>query len=212
MDSRCHVTYQPKTRVSTARSKLFTTVAHPTPETPNELDLAIDFVNTLDIETDSDALDTVDGFTDWFTERELLSPRAARPKEADRRQAVELREALRSLMLANNGGPRDDRASETLELAARRGELGVHFAPGGAVSLAPSEHGVAGALAHVLVPVARADGDGSWQRVKVCRKHTCQWAFYDRSRNRAGVWCSMAVCGNRTKVRAYRVRAPRKRG
>jgi len=95
-------------------------VAQPIPETPNELDLAIDFVNTLDVETDSDALATVGGLTDWFTERELLSPRAARPKEADRRQAVELREALRSLMLANNGGPREERAGETLkELSVR---------------------------------------------------------------------------------------------
>lgn len=192
--------------------QILTTVAQPIPETPNELDLAIDFVNTLDVETDSDALATVGGLTDWFTERELLSPRAARPKEADRRQAVELREALRSLMLANNGGPREERAGETLELAARRGDLGVHFAPEGAVSLAPAEHNLAGALAHVLVPVARAMGDGSWQRVKACREPDCQWAFYDRSRNRAGVWCSMAVCGNRTKVRAYRERAPRKRG
>jgi predicted RNA-binding Zn ribbon-like protein len=122
-----------------------------------------------------------------------------------------LREALRSLMLANNGGPRDDRATETLESVARRGELGVHFAPGGRVSLQAAEHSVAGALARVLVPVARGIGDGSWQRVKACRESDCQWASYDRSRNRAGVWCDMAVCGNRTKVRAYRERAPRER-
>jgi predicted RNA-binding Zn ribbon-like protein len=185
-------------------------VAQPTPETPNGLDLAIDFVNTLDIEAESDELATAGGLADWLTKRELLSPRAAKPQEADRKQAVELREALRSLMLANNGGPREDRAGETLELAARRGDLGVHFAPGGAVSLAPAERSIAGALARVLVPVAGAIGDGSWQRVKVCRERDCLWAFYDRSRNRAGVWCDMAVCGNRTKVRAYRERAPRK--
>ncbi|HEX3693233.1 MAG TPA: CGNR zinc finger domain-containing protein, partial [Solirubrobacteraceae bacterium] len=110
-----------------------------------------------------------------------------------------------------NGGPRDDRASGELERAARRGDLGVHFAPGDAISLAPGELGVAGALAGVLVPVVQAIGDGSWSRVKACRAPDCLWAFYDRSRNRSGVWCDMAVCGNRTKVRAYRERAPRKR-
>jgi predicted RNA-binding Zn ribbon-like protein len=59
------------------------------------------------------------------------------------------------------------------------------------------------------VPVAEAVRDDSWQRAKACRAADCHWAFYDRSRNRSGVWCEMAVCGNRTKVRAYRDRAPR---
>jgi predicted RNA-binding Zn ribbon-like protein len=180
------------------------------PETPHELDLAIDFVNTLDTENDSDALATTDGLADWLRARGLLSPGKSALGEADRLQAVDLREALRSLMLSNNGGPRDDRASAALELAARRGDLGVHFTQGDSVSLTPAEQGVAGALARVLVPVAQAIGDGSWQRVKACRAPDCQWAFYDRSRNRSGVWCEMAVCGNRTKVRAYRERAPRK--
>ena len=62
-----------------------------------------------------------------------------------------------------------------------------------------------------LVPVALAMGDGSWERVKACRDEGCEWAFYDRSRNRSGVWCDMAVCGNRTKVRAYRERKPQGR-
>ncbi len=181
------------------------------PEAPHNLKLTIDFVNTLDTESGSDALATADGLADWLRARGLLSRGKAVLGEADRLHAIDLREALRSLMLTNNGGSRDDRASAALELAARRGDLGVHFAPGDSVSLAPAERGVAGALARVLVPVAQAIGDGSWQRVKACRAPDCQWAFYDRSRNRSGVWCEMAVCGNRTKVRAYRERAPRKR-
>ncbi len=48
--------------------------------------------------------------------------------------------------------------------------------------------------------------EGNWPRLKVCREDTCAWAFYDRSKNRSGAWCSMAVCGNRTKARAYRAR------
>jgi predicted RNA-binding Zn ribbon-like protein len=48
--------------------------------------------------------------------------------------------------------------------------------------------------------------DGSWARLKACRSQLCKWLFYDRSRNRSAVWCSMAVCGNRTKTRAYRAR------
>ena len=88
------------------------------------------------------------------------------------------------------------------DLAAWLHERGL--LPAG-VGLAASElRGFAGALAQLLVPVARAAPDGTWERVKACAADDCQWAFYDRSRNRAGRWCNMAVCGNRTKVRAYR--------
>ncbi|MGH2778535.1 MAG: CGNR zinc finger domain-containing protein, partial [Actinomycetota bacterium] len=31
-------------------------------------------------------------------------------------------------------------------------------------------------------------------------------AFYDHSKNRSGKWCTMRVCGNRAKTRAYRER------
>ncbi|HEX6654657.1 MAG TPA: CGNR zinc finger domain-containing protein, partial [Candidatus Limnocylindria bacterium] len=30
--------------------------------------------------------------------------------------------------------------------------------------------------------------------------------FFDRSRNRSGTWCTMAVCGSRMKSRSYRSR------
>jgi predicted RNA-binding Zn ribbon-like protein len=43
--------------------------------------------------------------------------------------------------------------------------------------------------------------DGTWTRLKACRE--CSWAFYDHSRNGAGNWCSMKVCGGRVKQRAY---------
>ena len=32
------------------------------------------------------------------------------------------------------------------------------------------------------------------------------WAFYDRSKNRSGRWCSMDSCGNVEKARAFRER------
>jgi predicted RNA-binding Zn ribbon-like protein len=82
----------------------------------------------------------------------------------------------------------------------------VHFTGSGSAELAPAAAGFPAALAAILVPVAEGDRDGTWQRVKACRADDCQWAFYDRSRNRSGVWCNMAVCGNREKVRAYRRR------
>jgi len=54
--------------------------------------------------------------------------------------------------------------------------------------------------------VYTAMADGTWSRLKACRRDVCRWLFYDRSRNRSAVWCRMAVCGNRTKTKAYRAR------
>jgi predicted RNA-binding Zn ribbon-like protein len=175
------------------------------PQPPHELDLVIDFVNTLDTEKGTDEL-VGQGLDDWFAARKLRAPQARPLDDRDRKQAIRLREALRALMLANNGGTPDARAGAELEQVARRGELGIHFATDGAVTLAPGSQDFIGSLARLLVPVARASADGTWQRAKACRANDCQWAFYDRSRNRSGVWCEMAVCGNRTKVRAYRER------
>ena len=180
-----------------------------TPSVPNSLELVIDFVNTLDPDEPVDALSTPEGVGSWMVERGLLDEASLPLREKDRRQAVGLREALLSQLLAHNGGPVDEQAALELDEVARRGELGVRFRADGSAPLVARTEDFAGALARVLVPVAEATRDGSWLRVKACRADDCQWAFYDHSRNRSGVWCDMAVCGNRAKVRAYRRRGTR---
>jgi predicted RNA-binding Zn ribbon-like protein len=175
---------------------------------PRQLDLVIDFVNTRDIEAGTEELSTPAALARWLAARRLLDPAGA-VSERELAATLRLREALRAVMLAHNGGPEDAAAERELEAVARRGRLEVQFPSADSLQLAPREAGVAGALASLLAPVAHAIGDGSWRRVKACRAGNCQWAFYDRSRNRSGTWCDMAVCGNRTKVRAYRRRGQR---
>jgi predicted RNA-binding Zn ribbon-like protein len=175
---------------------------------PSSLELVIEFVNTRDIDAGRDELEGPRQLGVWLTERGLLERGAGELNEAELGRALALREALRELMLANNGEQPATRAAAELERAARRGDLGVRFEADGSAELAPAHAGLDGALARLLVAVVRAQADGSWQRVKACREHSCHWAFYDGSRNRSGVWCDMAVCGNRTKVRAYRKRTP----
>ncbi len=164
---------------------------------PHQLDLVIDFVNTLDIEAGTDELGA------WLAARGLPAESVG---EEGLERARALREALRQAMLANNGGAVVKSAEELLEEEARRGELSMRFREGTAL-LEPCAGGLDGALASLLAPVAAAMSDGTWTRVKACRADDCQWAFYDRSRNRSGTWCDMAVCGNRQKVRAYRERS-----
>jgi predicted RNA-binding Zn ribbon-like protein len=58
----------------------------------------------------------------------------------------------------------------------------------------------------LLLAIRDAQRDGTWQRLKACGNPDCRWAFYDRSHSRAGAWCDMATCGNRTKNRRLRQR------
>ena len=73
---------------------------------------------------------------------------------------------------------------------------------GGAPRLVADD--VAGA---VLAAASRLAVRGVWERVKICPADDCRWAFYDRSRNHSRTWCSMQVCGNREKARAWRRRS-----
>jgi predicted RNA-binding Zn ribbon-like protein len=133
---------------------------------------------------------------EWLEEQGV----AARPAALGR--AREVREALRELLIANNERrePSAD-AVRVLEDAAERSRLTVRFAP---PKLVPLDRGVNGALGRVLAAAFGAMSDGSWSRLKACRN--CHWAFYDESRNRSAAWCSMQLCGNRLKTRAYRRR------
>jgi predicted RNA-binding Zn ribbon-like protein len=179
------------------------------PDPPHQLGLVIDFVNTFELETDIEELGTSFELAAWLLARDLLDETNASIREPQRKQAIEFREALRALMAAHNGGAPDRAAAAELEQVARRGQVAVHFAPDGSSHLAADATGLARALALLLIPVIESSADGSWERVKACRADDCLWAFYDHSRNRAGAWCSMAECGNRAKVRAYRQRKPR---
>jgi predicted RNA-binding Zn ribbon-like protein len=64
----------------------------------------------------------------------------------------------------------------------------------------------------LLAIALRAMIDGRWQRLKTCPGEHCGWVFYDHSRNNSGRWCSMAVCGGRTKARTHYQRRLRTRG
>jgi predicted RNA-binding Zn ribbon-like protein len=173
---------------------------------PHNLQLVIDFVNTRDVEEGTDRTQTPAEMTEWLQEQGLRPGPAPTLSEAEHRQALELRESLRAVLHAHTHRAASPAAEQRLEDVAQRGQLAVRFGPSGGVEVVPRAQGNDGALAGLLVPVAYAALDGTWQRVKACDDDGCLWAFYDSSRNRSGRWCDMAVCGNRTKVRSYRAR------
>lgn len=172
---------------------------------PADLDLVRDFVNTLDVEARSDALATPTGVAEWCARRGLWSAHED-VGDTDRARITELREALRSLLLANAGATLDDKALATLNRSATYSGMGLRFDAGGRARLDPAHGGAKALVGTVLAAVYRAQAQGLWPRLKVCAEDTCRWAFYDSSKNRSRTWCSMASCGNRAKSRTYRRR------
>jgi len=64
-----------------------------------------------------------------------------------------------------------------------------------------------GGLDWLLAAVARSGAEtiaeGPRARLRLCANPHCGLLFYDNSRTRRRRWCSMAVCGNRSKVAAF---------
>ncbi len=175
------------------------------PPPPGDLELVQSFVNTTDFEQGIDRLAEPKQLRAWLQQRHLLGAEE-QLNPADVRRALGVREALRALLLANNGRPPDPEAVETLNKAAARARLIIRFQADEAARLEPVAAGLDGAIGQLLGIVYTAMVGGAWVRFKACRLDTCSWAFYDASKNRSGAWCTMAECGNRAKARAYRER------
>jgi predicted RNA-binding Zn ribbon-like protein len=172
---------------------------------PEPLGVVQRFVNSIDLEEGEEELSSPETLRDWLAQRELMEPDHP-VGEGDLRRAVDVREGIRALLLAQNGEPLDTAAVARLDRAAGRAGVRVRFQPGSAPELSPDATGVDGAIARLLAIVATSVADGTWERLKACPRDTCRWAFYDHSKNRSARWCRMEECGNREKARAYRER------
>lgn len=170
---------------------------------PGAIGLLQDFLNTADIESESDLVATPAALSDWLGTKGL--PHAAGKVGAEEHARIlELRERLRDALEAVTHGDKPSRAYARLDEIASAVPLRVRF--GEPARLEPAQARAAAALGPILAAVYDALRDESVDRLKVCRNEGCRWAFYDTSRNRSGVWCSMAICGNRQKGRVYRRR------
>jgi predicted RNA-binding Zn ribbon-like protein len=174
---------------------------------PGELEQVRAFVNTRQIGHAGEHLSDPGALAGWLTERGL-APRAVRATRGDLAHALELREALRAMLVAHTHTAATVPASVTgaLDAASRRARLALCFAEDGGATLVPDAPGVNGSLGRLLAIVHDAIAQGTWTRLKACREPDCEWAFYDHTKNRSGAWCSMEGCGNRAKARAYRER------
>jgi predicted RNA-binding Zn ribbon-like protein len=65
------------------------------------------------------------------------------------------------------------------------------------------EGGLDWLLAAVARSAAELVAEGVGARLRLCANPNCGLFFYDKSRTHRRRWCSMAVCGNRSKVAAF---------
>jgi predicted RNA-binding Zn ribbon-like protein len=169
------------------------------------LDVLEEFVNTAHYEQGDveELLPSPAALRKWFADHGFG---AVDVRPADLRRAIEIREALRDVMGANNGQPLKPESIELLNSAAARSKVVAAFDDNANWRIEPSASGADRAFGELLTSVFRAMSDGTWSRMKACGNPDCRWAFYDGSKNRSGRWCDMASCGNRMKARAFRER------
>ncbi|WP_327183415.1 CGNR zinc finger domain-containing protein [Streptomyces sp. NBC_01334] len=168
---------------------------------PGSLALVESLVNTLDLESGADALDTAEGRARFGLPE---NTDAAGDAVGEVARARELRESLRAALLAHAGHPPHREVTPLGELLASAPLLVTIDEHDGSARLAAA--GAASLLSRTAAAVAEALIAGTWTRLKACEAVTCHWAYYDRSPAGRGRWCSMQVCGARAKMRRYRAK------
>lgn len=178
---------------------------------PAAAGLVRDFVNTYEPQLDLEGLPTPAALHTWSVARGLLPVDACLgPGDLDLVRRV--REGFRAVLVGHAGHPVAAAAVDGLNQALAVVPVRVGFGADAEPRLSAVEAGGAEVVCALLAAVQTAVRDGTWERLKVCAKDSCRWAYYDASRNRSGRWCSMAGCGNQVKMqRAHATRRHRTR-
>lgn len=176
------------------------------PTAPGALEALRGFVNSADQDPPGrDELATVAGASAWLRGLGLLES-GDTLGEADLPPLVELRDALRTELLAHTGLAQAATARDVLSRCAGQAELGVKLDGERGLELVAIGTGSRHVIGRLFSIMYDAIRNGIWRRLKACRKESCQFAFFDHSKNGSGAWCDMAVCGNRVKAQRRRAR------
>jgi predicted RNA-binding Zn ribbon-like protein len=151
-------------------------------------------------------LRSTDDLARWLGEAGMA--RTPPPVSAtDLADARELREAIfRLARAAMDGMPATKEDVRTVNAWASRPDLAPRFdrIGGGVQRSAPTTMNAA--LATLARDAADLFGGPDVGRIRECSAPDCSSVFLDTSRAGRRRWCSMATCGNRQKVAAYRRR------
>jgi len=186
--------------------------------------LGLDFLNSVftPVETPVDTLEDGEGLLSWLRQAQLVPEEVLRstreraiPGEIDRLagQARALREWFRAFVREHKGRPLAE--TDLIELAPlnellTRDERYTEIVAGESsiFTLAPMRRWTSPDA--LLLPIAEAMArlvcEEDFSHVKACEGPACTLLFADHTRGHARRWCSMAICGNRAKQAAHRLR------
>lgn len=183
--------------------------------------LCLDFVNTVDGRGTPHPIDFLHSYQElvrWsrhveiLTEQDLqflLCSAEKHPGEAERvcRQAVTLREVLYGVFvsLIHSTAPREeDLEILNLNLSHLMSQARIILVD---TKFVMDVHGQKDTLEWLLKPIIWSAVEllvsDDVKKVKMCSDSTCNWLFWDSSRNQSRRWCDMKDCGNRAKARRF---------
>jgi predicted RNA-binding Zn ribbon-like protein len=185
--------------------------------------LVLDFANTLDYRYDPDRLidllPSYERFLAFCRQSGMISAAQTRKlvdglSEFDSRrilkEAIELREALYSLILSTVSGRSPDqsdlRALNRFLSEARAVDEVVWHKRGFVRSLRDVAETPDGPLRLVVDAAVVLITSTDIYNIRECSEDTCRWFFLDRSRNHSRRWCDMQLCGNRSKAKRFYAR------
>ncbi|GES49254.1 hypothetical protein Rhsp01_18720 [Rhizobium sp. NBRC 114257] len=189
--------------------------------------LGLDFLNSVatPVDVPIDWIDDGEGLLRWLEQaglvpRETLAAmrKQALPGGLDKvaHQARSLREWFRTFVNSHRGKPLASEALNDLEPLNRLLERDEGFSrivtrkPGEDRELCLQPMRKWRSPESLLLPIGEALGrfvcTEDFSDVKACEGHACTLMFVDHTRGRRRRWCSMAMCGNRSKQAAHRHR------
>lgn len=196
---------------------------NPSPQTPKDtpprkrkfLSLAdhpvLDFLNT-EMRIDGelvDLLQTNDDVLRWLTQAGWPAGKITVKYESEEllELAYALRQSIRSCIERRKAGS-SDCGVMNIFLHSAHSHLALIPGSDGAVRLERRWNPTS--LMEVLGPLSESAAEliahGDLDKVKRCESADCVLWFYDRTRSHRRRWCSMATCGTRNKVAAFRHR------
>lgn len=176
-------------------------------------DLALDFLNSICAPWGSEIewIDTAEDLVAWLEAAGLdIDAAAASPELAQK--ARDLREWFRSQIeadgpdgLKNLGESSLAPLNDLLAEVPRINQV-VPADSGPQLNQSCTGHPPLAPLYQIALAMAELITEADPSRVRKCEGPTCTLWFRDTSRSNRRRWCSMAVCGNRAKVAAFRSR------
>jgi predicted RNA-binding Zn ribbon-like protein len=213
--------------IKTLRREVTPAAGHRPPAIFTAGAVGLDFLNSVatPVDTEIDWIENGDGLLAWLEQASLVPAEVleavraqAMPGELDgiAAQARSLREWFRTFVRDHRAGPLTIEDLNGLEPLNRLLERDDGFR-----RIVACDHGNATGLElrtqrrwrspeALLLPIGEAMAkfacEEDFSDVKTCEGSPCTLMFIDRTRGRARRWCSMAICGNRAKQAAHRVR------